>query len=365
MRSYLLAVAALGLFLAGAAWAQEADKDAITGTMDIQFNTRTQLDTSGSLKPGSPAIGVQDKYNFNLTVAKSALFSGGISRQPNLYTKTLQRSKQEAALTFAVDLSVINPKNPSQSKQVGKWVGLVPIDTASGAYILDGGKKDDRPLRIAVDSVGQMQGFTDNFAGRLVGKAEKKENLAGYTYKRLIGDKTVTVTVKRVDPMRFDGIELAKGPSANYPRTTVTGRLDYDYETGNWLTDGIRFRYMLDGKEYEDVVTGTIKWVEDSNRKLNGKGRYEFNLRFNEEKNRKTTGEASAFEKMKDEDAFFAVDESIPSLTGTIAYVDTMSGETVTASKITYNLVANKLTKPQVVNFAKLWLLTVGPTNDE
>ena len=38
---------------------------------------------------------------------------------------------------------------------------------------------------------------------------------------------------------------------------------------------------------------------------------------------------------------------------------------TVTASKITYNLNANKLTKQQVMNFFKLWIVSVGPTNDE
>ena len=75
--------------------------------------------------------------------------------------------------------------------------------------------------------------------------------------------------------------------------------------------------------------------------------------------------EAAAFEKMSDEDAFFAVDNSVPCLTGRITYVDTMSGETVTSSKVEYRLNANKLTKQQVMNFFKLWMLAVGPTNDE
>ena len=77
-------------------------------------------------------------------------------------------------------------------------------------------------------------------------------------------------------------IVLAKGPAGIYPRTTVNGNLDYDYETGNWYTNGIRFRYNLNGKDVEDVVTGSIKWIEDPNRATNGKGHYEFNLRFNE-----------------------------------------------------------------------------------
>lgn len=339
----------------------------IAGTLEIDFKTRTSRDTSGELAEGSPALGVQDIYSFALRVAKTTEFSGKVVRQPNLYTKTLHSRKQGAALGFDVTLSVLNPKDLTQKKSVGKWVGNVPINTETGAYDLGGGKAEERPLRMAVDAVGQAQAFTDLFAGRLVGKAEKKEGLAAYTYKRVVGEKTVEITVKRSDPMRFESLQLAKGPAEIYPRTLVTGRLDYDYETGNWYTDGIRFKYQLDGKDAEDVITGSIKWVEDPNRASNGKGRYEFNLRFNEEKNRPAPGEGAAFEKMKDEDAFFAVDNSMPTLTGTIDFVDTMipGKDLPTMSKVTYNLKANKLTKQQIMNFFKLWMVCVGPTNDE
>jgi hypothetical protein len=57
---------------------------------------------------------------------------------------------------------------------------------------------------------------------------------------------------------------------------------------------------------------------------------------------------------------------SIPALTGHVEYVDQMSGgDTVTSSKVTYKLVGSNLTNQQVMNFAKLWLIAVGPTNDE
>jgi hypothetical protein len=347
--------------------AEITEDNVITGTMDIQFATRTQLDSSGDLKEGSAAIGAQDKYTIDLAVAKTTKFTGSITRQPNLYTSTLQRKKQSAQLGFDIGLAVLNPKDLTQKKDVGKWVGLVPIDEKSGAYDLAGGRAQERPLRISVDAIGRASAFQDQFAGRLLGKAEKKEGLAAYTYKRMVGNKEVAVTVKRSDPLRFDQVELAKGPVEIYPHTFVNGRLDYDYETGNWLTDGINFRYTLDGKEYTDVVTGTIKWVEDPQRKTNGKGYYEFNLRFNEEKSKKAGGESAAFDKMSEEDAFFAVDNSIPSLTGKIAYVDQMiSGKDApSSSKVTYNLNANKLTKQQVMNFFKLWVLCTGPANYE
>lgn len=341
----------------------------ITGTMDIDFGTRTNLDRSGDLKEGSAALGAKDTYKFTLAVAKTTEFTGDITRQPNLYSKMLQSRKQSANLGFNIDLFVLNPKDLKQKKAVGKWVGTVPIDPTSGAFDLAGGKEQQSPLRIAVDAIGKARAFTDPFAGKLVGKAETKTNLASYTYKRLIGNKTVEIKAAKVDPMRFENVTLAMGPAESYPRTAVNGRLDFDYETGNWLTDGIRFRYTLDGKEFEDVVTGSIKWVEDPNRDSNGKGYYDFNLRWNEEKSRTPSTEADAFAQMSEEDAFFAVDDSIPCLTGRIEYVDTMgggsSGDLPTTSKVTYKLNANKLTKQQVMNFFKLWVLGTGPINDE
>jgi len=363
-------VVAGGLMLAGSALGQEAglitEEKVIAGTMDIDFGTRANLDTSGDLKAGSAVLGAKDNYKFDLSVAQTTQFTGTINRQPNLYSKTLGRRKQDALLSYSIDLAVLNPRDLKQKKVVGKWVGTVPIDTTTGAYDLAGGRSKESPLRMAIDAVGRAPSFVDNFAGRMVGKAEKKDSLAQYTFKRAVGNKTVSVVVKKSDPMRFDNIVLAKGPAETYPRTSVNGRLDYDYETGNWYTDGIRFSYNLDGKDFEDVVTGSIKWVEDPDRKANGKGYYEFNLRFNESKN-KSTAEGAAFEKMSDEDAFFAVDNSVPCLTGRISYQDTMSGDesAPTSSKVTFALDANKLSKQQIMNFFKLWMICVGPTNDE
>lgn len=358
------------LALPSRVWAQSeplSEEDVIAGTMNIDFKTRTNLDTSGDLKKDSPAIGAQDVYSFQMNVAKTTEYSGKIVRQPKLFSSVLGRVKQQGNMQYDINIAVLNPKDLKQKRNVGKWVGTLPTDPASGAYNLSGGAAQQSQLRIAIDQVGSAKAFTDPFGGKILGKAEKKDNLASATYKRLIGDKTVTVTVAKVDPMRFENVELAKGPAESYPHSMVTGRLDYDYETGNWLTDGIHFKYNIDGKDIEDVVTGTIKWIEDSDRQTNGKGHYEFNLRFNEDKNKPAATEAAAFDKMKEEDAFFAVDNTVPSLTGKVDYVDTFTGGTTTpmASKITYHLNANKLTKQQIANFFKLWMLVAGPTNDE
>src|SRR5690606_6214535 len=162
------------------------------GTMDIDFKTRTNMDTSGDLEAGSPALGAKDTYKFNFTVAKTTRFSGTITRQPTLKTSMLQRVKQEAQLAFDVVLSVLNPNDLKQKKDVGKWIGVVPIDPSTGVYALNGGSKEERPLRISVDQVGKAAPINDTFAGQLVGKAEKKDNLAAYTYNRLVNGKQVS-----------------------------------------------------------------------------------------------------------------------------------------------------------------------------
>lgn len=332
---------------------------AISGTVNIVFNTRTRLNDKGK-----PQVGAKDVYEISLAVAKTTEFKGKVERLPLLTSSVLGRVEQPGQLFYAIDLGVINPANMTQKKTVGKWVGTVPI-SAGGMYDLEGSAESKH--RVSVDAIGKASSFTDNFGGRMYGKGKKTDGVMSYV--RQLQGKEVKIVVKNVDPMRFENVALAMGPAQNYPKTTVSGNLDFDYETGNWLTNGIRFHYSLNGKEYDDVVTGSIKWVEDPNRATNGKGQYEFNLRWNEAAYKPASTEADAFKGVNDEEAFFAVDNSVPSLTGTVKYEDTMTslnGEpSCSASKISYQLDANQLTKQQVMNFIKLWLVGIGPTNDE
>ncbi len=364
-----LALLLATLLLAGQAAAQEVSQEGIIkGTMEIAFNTRTKLDTTGKLKEGSSELGAKDTYNLKLTVADTTEYVGKIERQPQLLSSIILQEKQPAQLFFSLDLAVRNPKDLDQRKVVGKWTGTAPIDPKTGVYGLAG--TSDSAVRVQINAIGSQPAFVDKFGGKLIGKSKQDEGLSAYTYRRLIGGKQVEFKVTKIDPMKFEDLELAKGPSTNYPHTTVNGRLDYDYETGNWLTDGITFSYNENGKDVKDVMTGSIKWTEDENRKTNGKGAYEFNLRFNEEKNKPATTEADAFSELSDEDAFFAVDDSIPCITGKISYEDKFisgGGEepTPSSSKVTFALDANKISKVQAVNFFKLWMVCIGPTNDE
>jgi len=354
-------VAGLTLFAPLPGRAQEPEKlnlpGAIAGTMDIDFKTRKSLD-----EKGKPQKGVSDQYQLALTVAQTTEFKGTIQRQPAV--GGILGTGQKAQLVYSIDLSVLNPTNLAQKRAVGKWVGTVPV-AANGEYNIEG--LADSQQRIAVDAIGKAPAFTDKFGGKLIGKGKKASSAT--IYLRQLAGKQVKVEVKNSDPMRFESLALAMGPAQTYPRTVVNGNLDYDYETGNYYTNGIRFIYQQNGKEVEDLVTGSIKWVEDANRASNGKGQYDFNLRWNEAKNTKPAGEAAAFAKMSDEEAFFAVDNTIPSLTGTIKYEDQMTTvgdkQLPGMSKIKYELGANQLTKVQIMNFLKLWLVCVGPTNDE
>ena len=361
-------VALISVLSGALAWSAGAQSEltdgagAIKGTMDIDFPTRYQLDADGNTKKG-----VKDAYKFTFNVAKTMEYSGTIYRVPRLTKEggLIQGEKETQGnqLEFGVNLSVINPNDPTMKKAVGKWVGVVPIDS-NGSYDLAGTEASKH--RVQVDAIGKAAAFTENFGGALVGKPRVKKEAKAIEFVRKIADKEVKMTVTNSDPMRFENVTLAMGPASIYPKTVVNGNLDYDYDTGNWLTSGLKFKYSLDGKDFEDVVTGTIKWVEDPNRSSNGKGHYEFNLRFNEAKAAPASTEADAFAKMSDEEAFFAVDNSIPALTGSIEYTDVMDGKgRVTQSKVAYNLNANKLTKQQIVNFFKLWMICVGPTNDE
>ena len=332
---------------------------AIAGTVNIGFNTRTHVDAKGK-----PEAGAKDVYDVALSVVKTTEFKGKVERQPLLTSSVLGREQQPGQLYYALNLAVVNPVNMTQKKTVGKWVGTVPIN-AEGMYDLAGA--GDSKHRVSVDAIGKAPAFTDNFSGRMFGKGKKTDGVMSYVRK--IQGKDVTLKVKNVDPMRFENVTLAAGPSQNYPKATVSGNLDFDYETGNWLTNGIRFHYSLNGKEYDDVVTGSIKWVEDENRASNGKGQYEFNLRWNEQAATTASTEADAFKTASDEEAFFVVDHSVPSLTGLVKYEDTLikvnNEDVPSSSKIAYQLDANQLTKQQVMNFLKLWLIGIGPTNDE
>ncbi len=352
----VLWVVLVALVIAGPAVAAD---NTIKGKLDIQFNSRVQTDSGGN-----PAAGVKDVYTFDVTVVDTLGFQGTIQALPTILTARLGSEKQRASLVYNLNLLVANPANLTQKRTVGKLVGEVQVDR-QGTYLFDQGT-----LRIAVDAAGKAQGFESAFRGTAVGKPPKNTSLAekvkkqAQTITRQVKGKTVSLIVKDYDIMTLRGLVLAAGPVRSYPETTVNGEMMYDYERSAWYFRNLTMTYQAEGKTVTDKVTGNIKWVESPQRKTNGQGQYEFDVRFNEPE--QTSTETAVFQKADDEAAFFATDTSLPSLTGTAKYVDRFRGETVTSSAVAIDLVGNNLNKTQVVNAFKLiWLVSVVPVNAE
>ena len=125
----------------------------IKGDMTIKYDTRTQLDGN------SPKAGVTDKYNTMFNVNNSALFRGGIQVLPYIDNTF---SDQIGKVTFDMECDVVNPKNPTQTKNVGKLFGVVPVDQNNVYRFADG------TARISILGFGTATGFDSKFLESLL-----------------------------------------------------------------------------------------------------------------------------------------------------------------------------------------------------
>lgn len=355
----LLALCAMAL-AAVTAGAQDK-KPGIKGTLDITYRSRVRVDAAGKPQPG-----IKDEYIYNLDIADLFNFKGNVEALPTLFSSTLGRETQGAQITYALDLSVRNPNDLTQMRTIGKLVGTVPIDKL-GIYQFDKGN-----LRLAVNAMGSAKALESSFRGVAAGKPPKNESKVerakkqAETIKRQVQGKMMAITMTDYDRMAFNNLVLPAGPiAAMYPETTVNGEMIYDYDRGVWFFKGVTMAYTdSEGKSVTDKISGSIKWAEDANRKENGKGQYDFDVRVNEPE--AAAGEASFFQKGADESAFFAVDNTLAALTGTAAYQDTLKGTTTVKSAVKIDLTSNKLNKAQVLNLAKiLWFVEVVPMNSD
>jgi hypothetical protein len=367
---FAAALALTGGLLAAAPASQAAEPatltqaDAITGTVTIDFGTRTQLDTSGQALPGTPAPGAKDVYTLDLTVLGTTALRGTLERQPWLMNPATGRALQPASLRFDLALAASDPAKPGETRAVAKWTGTVPVDD-DGVYLLEGGKEAGGGLRVVA---GEAGGAEHPFTGRLAGKPPVKNWFLPRprTFTRMVEGREVSVQVRGTDPMELKEVVLPAGAVGDDPRALVSGRLELDYTGGSWFTDGLRLRHAADGAEVEDVVRGSIRWVPDPERKENGKGRYEVNLRFNEARQGLAVQGPGAPGANAGAEAFFAPDPAVPSLTGTLELTDTLAPDgRVATSQVVYRLNANHLTRAQVLSLFKLWVLAVAPSNDD
>jgi hypothetical protein len=345
-----------------------ADKARVTGQMTIDYASRSERSASGI-----------DTYEIQeLKVADLFIMRGTVQRQPG------------TRMTYSLRYDVFNPANPSQlARDVAILRGDLPID-AKGRYL-----PADGNLRI---DVVKGQQSSSKFGGVLQGRrvlkwwdvAERLKTAraeADKIYARVVEGKTVTITVKNPDPLGFENVALAAGPFSFLVPTKVTGNLDYDYELGNWLTDGggLNFAYTIGDRPYSDKVTGSIRYVEEegsftdpAGKKRDYTGYYDYNLRWNEQAVQNDQSFFSSSQS-QDADAFFSSsDQSKPGLYGRVYYKDTEDyckkqktdkGEDEcvgpTRSEVVYDLKAVGLTYQQLAYWMKVEPLALGPLTDE
>lgn len=350
-----LAIAILGAALLGSvASAQPAPLPPlpVSGNLNVSYATR--------VSPGK--AGIVDSYNLRVNIANSALFHGTIQHRP--LVKATIGAGQSAQLLYDLQCDVVNPANPSQTVNVGKLYGAVPI-TAENVYRFDTGN-----VTIAVLPRGSVAGFESRFGGSAAGKPPaasgwakvKQQTSAAMSFTNAKG---ATVSVTKYDLMRFDNVTLAKGPVPIYGEVVLNGVFVFDYQRSCWFLKDITAAYTVGNTRMVDTLSGTIRWIETAQRKSTGEGHYELDIKVNEP----VPGEGAVFAAttVGAEEAFFTSSAAIPGLTGQLRYKDTiLPSGVVTASAVTINLTSNQLSKQQVVILSKLIFLTaLVPINAE
>jgi hypothetical protein len=356
MNNVKSAVSITLLLAAWAAGAQTNPPTFIKGSMDIKYNSRAG---------DTPAKGVKDVYTLSVNMANSALFHGTITDTPQIVEGIFSKSvTQPRKLDYDIACDVVNPSNTTQTRNVGRLFGAVQI-ASDGTYHYDTGS-----LTVDVLPMGSAGGFTSKFGGLAVGKplgrpANWLDNLKRDTINitRSVNGKTTTVALKKYDKMEFRQFVLAAGPVQIYQPVTLNGEMLYDYDKNCWFFNNITAQYADSGVVKIDRLTGTIRWIESPQRKSNGQGEYQFDVRVNEP----PVSATAAFEtKESDESAFFQTDTTVPAMTGTMKYKDTLRGETTVASSVLIDLVGNNLTKQQAMVLCKVIIFSsVVPMNSD
>lgn len=318
----------------------------IKGDLNIRYNTRTAVDKTKE--------GVEDIYTLNINVSNSALFKGSIGYRPMI--KGFVGTNQQSGLNYILELDVVNPNNPLQTRNIGKLYGFVPIDKDNIYRFSDG------EVKASILSMGNAKGFESKFSGSVAGKPPAQENnlwnkfkKEAFSISKSSNGKVTTISITKYDKMDFSNHVLVAGPVQTYPEVTINGPLIYDYNRSAWLLDGVVATYVSDGRQLQDKINGSIRWIQNL-------GEYQFDIRVNEP----APSESAVFTGPADESAFFASDNTVPSLTGVMRYKDTISNSIVVSSSVQIDLVGNKLNKQQVMYLCKLFFLSgIVPLNSD
>lgn len=319
----------------------------IKGDLRITYNTRG---TDGKVKTGAV-----DTYSLNLRVAESATFKGTIQHRP--FVRNTVAANQNGQLVFDLDGGVINPRDTTQTKDIAKLTGVVPVDAAN-VYRFEEGN-----LKMVVFGAGAASGLESRFGGLAHGKPPAASGFAKIKQETLrLANSKGAVVITRYDQMLFAAHKLAAGPVPVYGECVVSGALIYDYNRSAWMPKDLNVTYAANNRRVQDTITGHIRWTEPANRKSSGLGSYLVDLKVNEP----AASEATVFGVASTEADFFSVNTAVASLTGTLAYQDTMINGIVTASVVKVDLVGSQLDKLQLMYLAKLLLISaIVPVNAE
>jgi hypothetical protein len=349
LKSLILA-AALTLACAFGATAQTTNLPVlpVKGTIDIKYNSRN-----------TPGVkGVKDVYTIDVTVAGSAKFNGTITDTPQLIEGWVNKTVTQArSLYYDINCDLINPKNPSQVRNVGRLYGKVGIDP-DGTYRYDNGN-----LVVDILPIGNGAQLSSRFGGTALGKplsrpANWMDTLKCSTVNitRNINGKTTTIALKKYDKMDFRNHIIGAGPIVAYQPVTVNGEMLYDYDKNCWFFNNITLQYAENNLVKIDRLTGTIRWDKKTSE-------YAFDVRVNEP----PPSSNAAFDTTSagaDEAAFFETDTTIPALVGTMKYKDTTKGDVTLNSLVTIDLAGHNITKQQVMALTKTILFSaVVPMN--
>lgn len=325
-----------------------AQSNVVSGNLSINYTSRAQS------QGGVPDPGAYDRYQLNLRVCDGVIFQGVITNIPIIMGFT--GPKQPAQIQYGLSCDVINPANLSQTKPIGQFSGVVPV-SPTGVYDYTAGSL---AFRIIGNSDSRVRGTA---AGKPLVKGgsflQKLRNEA-MSLKKVVNGKAVQLTVTNYDRMAFQQVVFGAGPVKSYPDITVSGEMIYDYQRFAWHFTGLTIEYFVGGQKVRDTLTGNILWSESSSRIRDGLGQYDFDIRVNE----KPPGENEVF-AAADEGSFFAVDPTIPNLSGTMKYKDTFRDQTVVQSAVAISLKGNSLSRIQIMNITKLIILAIVPINAE
>ena len=349
-KAVAIALATSGLtFGAAALQADEVVNQSgyITGTLVVDWESRLPRNIeNGAAKPG-----IADVYRMDVTVGNT-FYRGSINCLPYVFSRHIGRVMQEGSCRYDLDVGVINPADRSQQRAVGKLVGTAAMDRDGRTDL------SKSNLRMEVQTIGRAQGFTSDFAGSLLSTPVKARTTLTdlvatatkqtATLTRMVGGNEVKITLGDVDPVTFERVTVAAGPSANYVAAVVDGQMIYSYETDNWFPN-----LTASYGETRDTFSGGMKWVETSDTT----GYYDLNIFVNEASS--GGDESAAFEEDLGEEAFFMTSPDRATVNGRISFKDTYTGgaESPIKSEITYDIGLQGVTAQQAQILWKSWLL--------